>query len=379
MNFELTEDQKLIRETAREFAEKRLKKLAGKFDEEEEISKEVYQEAAELGFFGMLAPEEFSGLALDSVSYIAAMEELARGSASFQVGLSVHNSLTCGAIVKYGNDPQKKKYLEKLAKGEMMGAYSLTEPSSGTDAGSLKCSAVLKGDSYILNGTKSWVTNAGLADIFVVFVSTNKDVGSKGISCLLVDKGLEGFTISAKEKKMGMRGSDTREISFQDCKVPKGALLGEENKGFKIALNLLDSGRIGIAAQAIGIAQAAYEEALSYAKTREQFGKQLADFQAIQFKLADMALQIDAARLLLYRAAAKSDTGVRFSQEASMAKLFASEIANKITYQAVQVHGALGYSRESAVERYYRDARVTEIYEGTSEAQRMVIAREILK
>jgi len=379
MNFELSEDQQMARESAREFAEKRLKPQALKFDEEETIPKEVYDEAAELGFFGLMIPEQFGGLGLDPVGYVGVMEEIARGSAAFQVCLTVHNSLVCGAIEKFGSDAQKKKYLPELAAGKKIGAYSLSEPGAGSDAGSVRCAAVKDGDHYVLNGTKSWVSSAAIADVFTVFVSTDKDKKSYGISCLLVDKGLKGFTLGKKEKKMGIRGSETYEISFKDCPVPVSALLGEEDAGFKIALGQLDSGRIGIAAQAVGVAQAAYEEAVSYAMEREQFGRPLTDFQATQFKLADMAMNIDAARLLTLRAAEKFGRGERATMEASMAKLFASQTANKTAYDAVQIHGGNGYIREFPVERYFRDARISEIYEGTSEIQRVVISREILK
>ncbi|MFH2202863.1 MAG: acyl-CoA dehydrogenase family protein [Elusimicrobiota bacterium] len=379
MNFELNEEQEMARETAREFAEKRLKPFAQKFDEEEDIPPEVYAEAAELGFFGLMVPEEFGGLNLDAVGYVAVMEELARACAAFQVCLSVHNSLVCGAIKNYGTAEQKTKYLPDLAAGKKIGAYSLSEPGAGSDAGSLICAAVKDGDHYVLNGVKNWVSSAGISDVFTVFVSTDKEKKSYGISCLLVDKGLEGFTVGKKEKKMGLRGSGTYEMSFKDCKVPAAALLGEEDAGFKIALGQLDSGRVGIAAQAVGVAQAAYEEAVSYARQREQFGKHLTRFQATQFKIADMAMGIDAARLLTYRAAAKVAKGERATAEASMAKLFASQVANKTAYDAVQIHGGNGYVREFPVERYFRDARISEIYEGTSEIQRIVIAREVLK
>ena len=260
-----------------------------------------------------------------------------------------------------------------------MGAYSLTEPGSGTDAGSLRTTAVLEGDHYLVNGTKTFVTNGGIADLFVVFLSTNPELKSKGISCILVEKGTEGFSIGAKEKKMGIKGSYTRELSFADCKIPKGNILGEENKGFKIALSLLDPSRIAVGAQSIGIAQAAFDESLKYSKERVQFGRPICDFQAIGFKLADMATEIDAARLLVYRAAHLKSKGKKCNIEASMAKLFASEVANRVVNEAVQIHGGYGYMKEYPVERYFRDARVTEIYEGTSEAQRMVISRDLLK
>ncbi len=369
----------MVRESARDFAEKRLKALAQRLDEEEEIPRELYAEAAGLGFLGLMLPEEYGGLGLDYASYVIAMEELARGSAAFQVGVTVHNSLVCSAILRFGSEEQKRKYLPRMARGEWIGAYSLSEPGSGSDAGSLTTSAVEEGGTYKVNGTKAWVSNGGFADVFLVFVSTNRELKNKGISCLIVDKGLSGLSVGKKEKKLGIRASDTREISFRDCRVPKGSLLGKENEGFKIALTQLDNGRISIAAQAVGIAQAAFEEALSYAKARQQFGKPIAEFQATQFKLADMAVGIEAARLLTYRAAALMDRGLRCTKEASIAKLFASQACNRTVYDALQIHGGNGFIREFPIERYFRDARVTEIYEGTSEIQRLIIAREVLR
>jgi len=379
MDFELTEDQKMIKEAAREFASEKLAPKAQEFDEKEEIPREIYKELADLGYLGMLMPEEYGGSNLDFISYILVMEEFARACAALQISLSVHNSLVCDAIFKFGTEEQKKKYLPKLTRGELIGAYSLTEPQAGTDAGSIKTSAVFKGNSYLLNGTKTFVTNAGIADLFVLFVSTSPEAKSKGISCILVEKGLTGFNVGTKEKKMGIRGSDTREISFEDCIVPRENLIGEENKGFRIALELLDSGRIGVGAQAVGIAQSAMDEALKYSKERVQFGQPICNFQAIQFKLASMATQVEAARLLVHHAAWLKQNNIRCIREASMAKLFASETANYVVNEAVQIHGGYGYMKEYAVERYFRDARVTEIYEGTSEAQRMVISRDLLK
>lgn len=379
MDFELTEDQKMIKEAAREFASEKLAPNAQEFDEKEEIPRDLYKELAELGYLGMLMPEEYGGSGLDFISYILVMEEFARACAALQISLSVHNSLVCDAIFKFGTEEQKKKYLPKLTRGEFIGAYSLTEPQAGTDAGSIKTSAVLKGNQYLLNGTKTFVTNAGIADLFVLFVSTNPEAKSKGISCILVEKGLNGFNVGTKEKKMGIRGSDTREISFEDCLVPRENLIEEENKGFRIALELLDSGRIGVGAQAVGIAQSAMDEALKYSKERVQFGQPICNFQAIQFKLASMATQVEAARLLVHHAAWLKQNNIRCIREASMAKLFASETANYVVNEAVQIHGGYGYMKEYAVERYFRDARVTEIYEGTSEAQRMVISRDLLK
>jgi len=379
MDFELTEEQKMVKEAAADFAKNTLLPKAQEFDEKEEIPKEIYKELGELGYLGMLLPEEYGGSNLDFVSYICAMEEFAKACAALMISLSVHNSLVCNAILNFGTPEQKKKYLPALARGEKLGAYSLTEPGAGTDAGGLKTTAILQGDHYLVNGTKTFVTNGGIADLFMVFVLTKPELKSKGVSCLLVDRGTEGFSIGVKEKKMGLRGSDTRELSFADGKIPKENLLGKENEGFKIALSLLNSGRIGVGSQCVGIAQAAYEEALKYSKERVQFGQAICNFQAIAFKLADMAVQIDAARLLVYRAAYLKDKGKKCIQEASMAKLFASEMVNQVVNEAVQIHGGYGYMKEYAVERYFRDARVTEIYEGTSEAQRIVISRELLK
>jgi alkylation response protein AidB-like acyl-CoA dehydrogenase len=380
MDFELGEDQILMRDAAREFAEKKLMPIAEKMDEEEKVPPEIYQELGELGYFGMLLPEKYGGLDLDTLSYACAMEELARGSAGVEVGLSVHNSLCCKAIFDWGADCLKDKYLPGMATGELFGSYCLSEPGSGTDAGSLVCQAVDKGDHFVLNGTKSWVTSAGVAGIFIVFVSTDRSKGSKGVSCLAIEKDTPGLSLGAKEKKMGLKCSDTRQVMFTDCAVPKENLIGEKDQGFKIALSLLDGGRIGIAAQALGIAQAAFEEAYKYAHERVQFDQPIANFQAIQFKLSDMAMKIEASRLLIHSASWKKDRmGREASKYCSMAKLFASETANWVANQAVQIHGGYGYVKEYPVERYFRDARVTEIYEGTSEAQRMVIFRNLGK
>jgi alkylation response protein AidB-like acyl-CoA dehydrogenase len=379
MNFELTEDQIMYRESAKEFAEKRLAPIAEELDEKGEMPKELIQEAAEIGFYGLFAPEEHGGMAIDTLSYALVIEEISKACAAFAISMSVHNSLVIKAIEMFGTDAQKQEYLPKLATGEIIGAYSLSEPNSGTDAGSLQCQAIPTGENYIFNGTKSWVSTAQFAGIYIVFALTDPSQGSKGVSAIIVPKGIDGLTLGANEKKMGMKCSDTRELSFMDAKVPKANLLGEENHGFKVALSLLDNGRIGIAAQSLGIAEAAYAEALKYSKERKQFGKTLSQFQAIQFKLADMATRIEATKLLVYQAAVLKDSGERRSKEISMAKLYASETANFVANEAVQIHGGYGYVKEYPVERYFRDARVTEIYEGTSEAQRMVISRDLLK
>ncbi len=379
MDFELNEQQLLMQDSAREFAEKRLAPTAREWDEKEETPKEILSEMAELGYFGILLPEEYGGLGLDPLSYILALEEISKANAGVEITLSVHNSLACQAIVKYGTEEQKKKYLPRMAKGELIGAYSLSEPDAGTDAGGLKSTAVKKGDSYVVNGSKNWVTNAGYAGIFVVFVKTRPELGREGISALLVERNTKGFAVGEKEKKMGIKCSDTREIFFSDAEVPAANLLGQEGQGLKIAFSLLNIGRVGVGAQSLGIAQAAFEESLKYSKQRVAFGQPIANFQATQFKLADMSTKIEAARLLVYKAAMLCENGESSAGEVSMAKLYASEAANWVTNEAVQIHGGYGYVKEYAVERYFRDARVTEIYEGTSEAQKIVISRSILK
>ncbi|MBD3218956.1 MAG: acyl-CoA dehydrogenase [candidate division Zixibacteria bacterium] len=369
----------MMRDFGREFAAKRLFDIAEEMDAKENIPDEVIEEAKELGFFGLLAPEEYGGEGIDTLSYALIIEELSKACAGFAIMISVHNSLVMKAIEFFGTDEQKKEYLPKLASGEIIGAYCLSEPNSGTDAGSLKCQAIPEGDNYVFNGTKSWVTSAGRAGLFVVFTLTDPDKGPKGISAIIVPAGTEGMSLGAPEKKMGLKCSDTREVSFIDAKVPKSNLIGEENHGFKVALSLLDNGRIGVGAQALGIAEAAFREAFSYSKERKQFGRAISEFQAIQFKLADMATQIDAAKLMVYRAALLNDAEGLHSREISMAKLFSTEMSNYVVDEAVQIHGGYGYVKEYAVERYFRDARVTEIYEGTSEAQRIVISRSLLK
>lgn len=380
MDFELGEDQKLMQEAAREFARKKLAPIAEKMDEDEAVPPEIYKELGELGYFGMLLPEKYGGLDLDFLSYICALEELAIGSAAIMIGISVHNSLCCRAVYDWGSDHLKDKYLTGMASGELFGCYCLSEPEAGTDAGSLKSTAEEKSDKFVLNGTKNWVTSAGVARVFIVFALTDRVAGPKGISCFIVDREAPGLKLGAKEKKLGIKPSDTREVSFTDCEIPKENLIGEKNHGFKIALSLLDGGRMGVAAQGVGIAQASFDEAFRYAHEREQFGQPIVNFQSIQFKLADMAMKIEAARLLTHSAAWKKDRlGREASKYISMAKLFASETANWVANQALQIHGGYGYVKEYPVERYFRDARITEIYEGTSEAQRMVIFRSLGK
>lgn len=379
MDFNLTEDELEFKQMAREFAEKRLYPRAMEFDEEGVTPQELIKECAELGYFGFTAPEEYGGLGLSTTAFMGVLEEICSGCAGFGIMLSVHNSLTCEIIKLYGSKEIKQKYLPSMAAGEKIGAYCITEPNAGTDIISLQATAEDKGDYYLINGTKAFVTNAMYASVLIVFAKTDPEKGHHGISCFVIDKDSEGVTVGKSEKKCGIKASDTREINFSDVKVPKENLLGELNKGFYMAVNILNSGRIGVSFQALGIAQAALNEAIKYSKERKQFGRTLSNFQAIQFKLAEMATRIDAGRLLGYRAAMLKDAGKPCHRESSMAKLFCSQTANYVCNEAVQIHGGYGYIKEYAVERYFRDARVTELYEGTSEAQRMVISKDLLK
>jgi len=379
MEFDLKEHQQMIKETARDFAEKELKPIASKIDEEACFPTENVKKLGELGFMGMMVPEEFGGAGLDSVSYAIAVEEISRGCASTGVIMSVNNSLVCQPILELGTPEQKKRFLPDLATGKKLGAFSLTEPEAGSDAGNVQTTAVLQGDNYVINGTKIFVTSGGKADIVLLFASTDKSLKAKGLTAFLVEKGTPGFKVGKKENKMGIRASETTELIFEDCKVPKANLMGQPGQGFKIAMKTLDGGRIGIAAQAVGIAQACLEAAVKYSKERKQFGKPICEFQAIQWLLANMAVEVDAARFLTLRAAYTKDKGLNYSKEAAMAKLFAAETAVKTAINAVQVHGGYGYMKEYDVERYFRDAKITEIYEGTSEVQRMVIAASLLR
>ena len=379
MDFDLSEDQRMIREAAREFAEKEIKPIAAKLDEEAEFPAEIVRKLGELGFMGMMVPEEYDGAGMDSVSYAIAVEEISRADASTGVTMSVNNSLVCQPILDFGNEEQKKTHLSELASGVKLGAYSLTEPEAGSDAGNLQATAVPDGDDYVINGTKIFVTNGGAADIVLVFASTDREAGSRGLSAFIIEKGFPGFSVGKKEDKMGIRASLTNELVFEDCRVPKANLLGDEGMGFKIAMKALDGGRIGIASQAVGIAQACLEESVRYSKERKQFGKPISSFQAVQWMLANMATRIEASRLLTYQAAFVKDKGGRFSQHAAMAKLLASETAVDAAIDAVQIHGGYGYMKEYAVERLFRDSKITEIYEGTSEIQRLVIAAHLLK
>jgi butyryl-CoA dehydrogenase len=379
VNLELTEEQKLLQRSVREFAQAEVKPLAAEIDETGRFPRETLRKAAELGLTGISVAENWGGAGMDHISYAIVMEEIARVCASTSVILSVQNSLYCGTLERFGTDEQKKKFLAPFARGEKIGCYALTEPQAGSNAAALATKAVRKGDCYIVNGTKAWITNGGVADAGVIYVNTQPEKGEKGITALVIEKGTPGFSVGKEEKKLGIHATACVELSFVDCEVPAANRIGNEGDGYKIALTTLDGGRIGIASQATGIAQGAFEAALAYARERQAFGHPIAEFQAIQFMLADMATEIDAARLLARRAAWKQDRGARFSMEAAIAKLFASEMATRVTHKAIQIHGGNGYSREYPVERAYRDARITEIYEGTSEIQRLVIAGWILK
>ncbi|UCG61562.1 MAG: acyl-CoA dehydrogenase family protein [Candidatus Zixiibacteriota bacterium] len=379
MDFHLSEEDLELKEMARDFAEKRLYPRALEFDEHEKLPEDLIKECAELGYFGFMAPEEYGGLGLSCTTFMGVLEEICSGCAAFGIMLSVHNSLCCEIIKVYGSDELKQKYLPDMASGEKIGAYCVTEPNAGTDVASLSTTAVDKGDHYLINGTKTFVTNAGYAQVLIVFAKTDPEAGQKGISCFVVDVKSDGITLGQSEKKCGIKASDLREISFMDVKVPKENLCGEIGEGFYMAVTILNSGRIGVTFQAVGIGQAALNESLKYSQERKQFGQEICNFQAIQFKLADMATKLDAARLLGYRAALLKDEGKPCHRETSMAKLFATEAVNFVCNEAVQIHGGYGYIKEYPVERYFRDARVIGLYEGTSEAQRMVISRDLLK
>ncbi len=379
MIFELTEEQQMIRDAARDFAQHELKPGVIERDEKQQFPTEQVKKLGELGFLGMMVSPQYNGAGLDAVSYVLVMEELSKIDASASVVVSVNNSLVCYGLEQYGTEYQKEKYLKPLAAGEQIGAFCLSEPEAGSDATSQRTTAEDKGDYYLLNGTKNWITNGSTATTYLVIAQTDPEKGHRGINALIVEKGMEGFTVGPKENKLGIRGSDTHSLMFSDVKVPKENRIGEDGFGFKFAMKTLEGGRIGIASQALGIASGAYELALNYAKERQTFGKPIAQHQAIQFKLADMATQIEAARLLCLKAAWLKDNGQPYAQASSMAKLYASEVAMRTTVEAVQIHGGYGYVKEYHVERLMRDAKITQIYEGTSEIQKMVISREVLK
>ena len=379
MNFNLTSEQQLIKQTAADFSRDELKDGAVDRDKNKIWPKEQISKMADLGFMGMMVEEKWGGSGLDTISYCIAMEEISKVDASAGVIMSVNNSLVCYLLNKYGNDFIKKNYLTPLAKGNKLGAFSLSEPQSGSDASNMKTYAKLDGEDYILNGTKNWVTNGINCDYVIVFALTEKEVGHKGISCFIVNKSFNGFSAGKPEEKLGIRSSDTCELYFDNVRIPSENLIGKEGDGFKIALSTLDGGRIGIASQALGIAQASLDASIKYSKERVQFNKPISSNQGIQFKLADMAMEIEASRLLIYKAGLAKDEGKDYGHIASMAKVYASEVAMRASTQCVQIHGGYGYIKETGVERLMRDAKITQIYEGTSEIQRVVIARELLK
>lgn len=379
MDFSLSKTEELFLQMIREFAEKEVKPLAAEVDEEERFPLETVEKMAKTGLMGIPVPVKYGGAGGTNLMYGMAVEELSRVCGTTGVVLSAHTSLCCAPIMENGTEEQKMKYLPRLTSGEWIGAFGLTEPNAGTDAAMQQTTAVLDGDQYVLNGNKIFITNAVYAHVYVIFAMTDKSLGNKGISAFIVEKGTPGFSIGKKEKKMGIRGSATTELVFEDCRIPKENLLGQQGKGFAIAMKTLDGGRVGIAAQALGIAQGAMDETIKYTKERKQFGRSISQFQNTQFQMADMETKVQAARLLVRSAHWKKDNGMPYSVDAAMAKLFAAETAMEVTTKAVQLHGGYGYTREYPVERMMRDAKITEIYEGTSEVQRMVIAGKLFK
>ena len=375
----LSEVQEMVQNTAREFTNNEIKPVASINDKEHRFPEDIIRKLGELGFMGIAVPEQYGGSGLDYLSYMLALEEICRGCASTGAIMSVNNSLVCAPINTFGTEVQKKSFLTELASGKKLGCFMLSEPEAGSDAASMKTTAVLNGDHYLLNGTKSWITNGAEADIGIVFASTDKDLKHKGVSAFIVDMKTPGVNVGKLEDKLGIRATSTAQIFFEDCKIPRDNLIGSEGDGFKIALHTLDGGRIGIAAQAVGIAQAALEESVKYAKERKAFGKAISDFQGLQFMIADMATKTEASRLLVWQAAVMKDNNMKYGKQSAMAKLFAAETAMWVTTKAIQIHGGYGYTTDYPVERYFRDAKITEIYEGTSEIQRIVIARETLK
>jgi alkylation response protein AidB-like acyl-CoA dehydrogenase len=381
--FTLSDEHRMIRDTARDFARNAIAPVAAEYDESGEFPVKTIQKMGQMGFMGIEVPEEYGGAGLDTLAYVLAMVEISKADASHGVIMSVNNSLYCHGILKYGTESQKQMFLKPVASGEAIGAYALTEPMSGSDAGSMRSRAVRDGDSYVLNARKSWVTSGPVADYVLTFMMTDPGLKQRGISAFLIDtRNSPGFSRGKKEPKLGIRASATSELLFEDCRIPASSRLGQEGEGFKIAMSVLDAGRIGIASQALGIAEAAYEASVAYAREREAFGRKIGEFQGTGFKIADMKTRIEASRLLIYQAALAKEqaktSGARYTLESSMAKLFASETAMYCAHAAIQIHGGLGYSRELPVERYFRDAKITEIYEGTSEIQRLVISRSEL-
>ena len=378
MNIELTEEQIAVRDAARDFAQNVLKEGVIERDETQTFPAEQIKQMGELGFMGMMVSPEYGGGGMDTISYVLAMEEISKVDASASVCMSVNNSLFCWGLDKFGTEEQKQKYLVSTAKGETIGAFCLSEPEAGSDATSQRTTAFDKGDHYLLNGTKNWITNGSTASYYIVIAQTDVEKGHKGINAFIVEKGMEGFVVGAKENKLGIRGSDTHTLMFTDVKVPKENRIGEDGFGFKFAMKVLSGGRIGIAAQALGIASGAMELAIAYSKEREAFGKPIHQHQAIAFKLADMATEIEAARLLCFKAASLKDAGQNFDKLSAMAKVYASKVAMEVTVEAVQVHGGYGFVKEYHVERLMRDAKITQIYEGTTEVQKIVISRAVL-
>ena len=379
MDFTFSEEHRMIIDGAKKFAEKELAPVAAELDEKQEVNIKALKELGELGYLGMTVPDEYGGTGAGAVAYAGAMVEFSKVDAGTSVGVSVQNSLVNDAVMMFGTEDQKKAYLPKLASGEWLGCFSLTEAGAGSDPGHIRATAVRDGDDYVLNGTKNFTTNGGFADVIIAFFSTDREKGAKGLSAFLIAKETPGFEVGKHENKLGIRSSSTTEMVFTDCRIPAKNLLGQENKGLNIALATLDCGRIGIAAQAVGIAEAALEEAVKYAKERVQFGKPLAEFEALQFTLADMAVDVEVAKTMLYRVAWMKDSGAKkFTKESAMIKLFASEMSHRVCHKALQIHGGYGFIKDYKVERLYRDQRITEIYEGTSEIQRLVIARSLL-
>ena len=379
MHFELTEEHKMIRDTARDFAQNELLPGVIERDTYEKFPAEQVKKMGELGFMGMMVDTKYNGSGMDTISYVLAMEELSKIDASASVVMSVNNSLVCWGLEKFGTEEQKEKYLKPLASGEIIGAFCLSEPEAGSDATSQRTTAIDKGDHYLLNGTKNWITNGNSASVYLVMAQTDAEKGHKGINCLIVERDMEGFQVGKKEEKLGIRGSDTHSLMFTDVKVPKENRLGEDGFGFKFAMKVLSGGRIGIAAQALGIASGSLEFATKYAKERKAFGKPIIEHQGVAFKLAEMATKVEAARLLVLKAAWLKDQGMPFDKESAMAKLYASEVAMYASVEAVQIHGGYGYVKEYHVERLMRDAKITQIYEGTSEIQKIVISRGVIK
>jgi len=377
LDFSLTEKQKLFQKTVREFCDKELKPIANKIDKEEYFPWDLYKKMGKMGLMGMTVPKKYGGSGIDRISYMIALEEISRVCGSTGITVEAHNSLGVGHIYEKGSEEQRKKYVQNLTSGKAIAAWALTEPNAGSDAASLQTTAVLDGDEWVLNGTKQFITSGDIAEVVTVMAKTDKTKGAKGISAFIVEKDTPGFKVGQLEDKLGLRGSRTAELIFEDCRIPKENLIGEKDLGFIGAMNILDRGRTAVAAMAVGIARGALEDCIQYANQRKQFGQTIGKFQAIQWKIADMATEIDAARLLVYRAAYLEDQNARFSKEASMAKLFASEMAMRATRNAIQVFGGYGYMREYPLQRYFRDVKLCEIGEGTSEVQRMIIARQL--